>query len=105
MKTATKDKAERYYGEMKKLAHKITNNENEVKLKDFERLEKLFRIGGISEINIQNLYENCGFESWKDYLAAKKYCLPEKDSEVSCVDDQIWLAVRSIELNTRHTVM
>lgn len=102
-KTEIQEKAERYYSELRKLAAKITNLE-QVTESDFERLEKLFKIGGINEFNLKSIYEGCGFSSWSEYLSEKKYTSPSRYGAVSCVDDQIWIAVRNIELATRSEI-
>ena len=101
--TTIQQKAERYYSELRSLATKITKNEKATP-PDFERLEKLFKIAGIDEFNIKSIYEGCGFESWAEYLSEKKCTSPDKIGAISCVDDQIWIAVRNIEIATRQSV-
>jgi hypothetical protein len=102
-KTKIQEKAEKYYSELRSLATKITKNDK-VAMADFERLEKLFKIAGIDEFNIKSIYDGCGFGSWSEYLSEKKCTSDRKSGAVSCVDDQIWIAVRNIELATRSEV-
>lgn len=88
-------KIEEFQDELLRLSRRIraSNNPN---IEDIKRLEYLFKLGGISEYNIESLYRNCGFYSWEEYIQSKYLRVPEKISSIHCVDDKIHIVASNI---------
>ncbi len=82
-----------YQEELIRLSEKIKINPN---IKDVKRIEQLFKISGISDHNIYNIYKNCGFDSWEEYVFAKKANDLNRLSKINCVDDKIEIVTANI---------
>ncbi len=86
---------EKFQKELINLSKEIRMNK-ELTNEKIERLEHLFKIGGVSEYTVESIYRNCGFNSWNEYVISKKSFIPEKASNVNCVDQKIQVVVSNI---------
>ena len=103
---ATKQLAQRYFQEMNGLVKNITSVVGGADTASIERLVKLLKIGGLSDGLIKSIYLNCGFNSWNEYVQAKRndYFSSVTSSKVSCVDDKLWIAAKNIQWASRDVV-
>lgn len=78
----------RYFMELESVIDKILTDRPDID--DFEKLDELLKMGGLSERTIRSLYRNCGFNSWSDFYDAKRgICSAEEHLKVDCVEDKL----------------
>ena len=66
---------------------------------DFVEFERLLRLGGVSDRTIHQIYRNCNFSGWDDYLYKRKGThTPEERIYVDCVSDKIRGALAGLRI-------
>lgn len=86
-----------YFNDLSSIVEKIVD-ERPV-LSDFNELERLLKMGGLSGVTIQGLYQRCGFNSWSEYLNTKYgVCGIDEEINVGCVEDKIRGALSSLRI-------
>lgn len=73
----------------KKLIEITDNVKTNPTIEVLKQMEELFELGGVDKFDIFTIYTNCGFQSWNEYINAKKNGHSEKIDKVYCVDRKI----------------
>ena len=95
MALETKQPIKLYFDDLTNTVEKILNKRPESS--DFDKLEELLEVGGLSKDTIKGIYKRCGFESLDDYLNRKfGLCSDEEEISVNCVEQKIKGALSSL---------
>lgn len=96
-KTARHNPYKLYFDDLSAIVEKIVD-ERPV-LSDFDELERLLKMGGISDVTIRGLYKRCGFNSWEDFLNTKYgVCSVDEEINVGCVESKLRGALSSLRI-------
>lgn len=77
-----------YQKKLKDLTKKIVE-EYTVEKSDLDELIKLYKLCKISDGTLMAIHKGCNFETWEDYIAAKRSEDPDQWEFVECVDGNL----------------
>ncbi len=77
-----------HYQKLNRLVDKVLNEDNPTKA-DCEEIEKLLLYFGMKPYVVKSLYQNCGFNSWIDFLRDLPNADPNKAMQLQCVKDKL----------------
>lgn len=91
------NKYQLFFDDLSAIVEKIVNERP--RINDLTELERLLKMGGISETTIQGIYKRCGFSSWQNFLDTK-YGVSDIDGDinVACVENKIRGALSSLRI-------
>jgi hypothetical protein len=88
---------QKYFSKLTDLVNRLLDGSPTID--DFTEFERLLKLGGVSERTIHQIYKNCHFDSWEDYMYKSKgsHNTDEK-IDINCVKDKIRGALAGLRI-------